>query len=139
MTDQTYTGGCACGAIRYTATGAPVAELHCQCQHCQKRSGTGHASFAVFAGEGAVSVTGEPTTWRQKGDSGNEKIHAFCPTCGAPVMVRFAADPGITALHVGSLDAPEKFNPTLATYTSRALPWDALGAGLTLLPKGPGG
>ena len=48
---NTYTGGCTCGAIRYEATGDPVAELHCQCQHCRSRSGTGHSSFVVFAGE----------------------------------------------------------------------------------------
>ena len=137
MSGTTYTGGCACGAIRYEATGAPVAELHCQCRHCQMRSGTGHSSYLVFAGADAVTVTGEPKSWRIAGDSGNEKIHAFCPICGTPTHVTFAASPGIVAIHSGSLDAPERFHPTLVTYGSRGLDWDRRDPGLTVLQRGP--
>ena len=43
-----YTGGCACGAIRYEARGDAIAEIHCQCRDCQKRSGTGHSSYRPF-------------------------------------------------------------------------------------------
>ncbi|RVA88978.1 aldehyde-activating protein, partial [Mesorhizobium sp. M7A.F.Ca.US.006.04.2.1] len=37
-----YTGGCACGAIRYETNDEPIFQNHCQCSDCQKRSGTGH-------------------------------------------------------------------------------------------------
>lgn len=137
MNQRTYTGGCACGAIRYEATGEPVAELHCQCRHCQMRSGTGHSSYVVFAGAGAVTVTGEPRSWRIAGDSGSEKIHAFCQTCGTPTHVTFAANPEITAIHPGSLDDPTRFHPTLMTYGSRGLDWDRHDPELTVLEKGP--
>ena len=43
-----YTGGCACGAIRYATGHAPVFQNHCQCRHCQRRSGTGHGSYLTF-------------------------------------------------------------------------------------------
>ena len=72
-----YTGGCTCGAIRYEARGEPVAQLHCQCRHCRSRSGTGHSSFIVFAGEDAVSFEGTPKTYTMTGESGAEKLHAF--------------------------------------------------------------
>jgi hypothetical protein len=110
-----YTGGCACGAIRYEARRAPVLEHHCQCRDCQKRSGTGHSSYLTFA-RGAVSVTGEARTWRVAGETGNEKIHAFCPTCGAPVYLLFANVTDAIAVHAGSLDDPGRFRPTLVTY-----------------------
>ncbi|QDL94380.1 GFA family protein (plasmid) [Paroceanicella profunda] len=139
MSDTSLTGGCACGALRYTAAGAPVAALHCQCRHCRMRSGTGHSSYLVFAGEGAVRLTGTPRTWRVAGDSGAEKIHAFCPTCGTPTHVHFAAQPGITAVHAGSLDAPEAFRPTLRTYAVRAMEWDWQDPALSALPEGPPG
>lgn len=136
MTDASYHGGCACGAIRYAAEGAPVAELHCQCRHCQMRSGTGHSSYAVFTGP--VRITGTATVWRIAGDSGTDKLHGFCPVCGTPTHVTFAANPGVTAVHAGSLDAPDRFRPTLVTYGSRALGWDEVAAGLTVLAKGQG-
>ena len=40
-----YTGGCACGAIRYATKHAPVFQNHCQCRDCQRWSGTGHGSY----------------------------------------------------------------------------------------------
>lgn len=139
MTDGTHTGGCACGAIRYVVTGEPVAELHCQCRHCQMRSGTGHSSYMVFAGAGFVTVTGTPQTWRVAGDSGNDKIHAFCPTCGTPIHVTFDSMPDVSAIHPGSLDAPERFRPSLVTFGSRGLDWDRHDPDLTMLEKGPPG
>ena len=36
-----YTGGCACGAIRYEIADEPIAMLDCQCLDCQQMSGTG--------------------------------------------------------------------------------------------------
>ncbi len=53
-----YTGGCACGAIRYEIPGEPVFMNHCQSLDCQHQSGTGHGSYLTFAGDG-VTLTGE--------------------------------------------------------------------------------
>ena len=80
MTMTKYTGGCACGAIHYETSSKPIVESHCQCSDCQKRSGTGHGSYLVFSRRADVSITGEAKDWRVAGDSGNEKVHAFCPT-----------------------------------------------------------
>ena len=30
-----YSGGCACGAIRYETGSEPIVEIHCQCRDCQ--------------------------------------------------------------------------------------------------------
>ncbi|RYE59425.1 MAG: aldehyde-activating protein, partial [Rhizobiaceae bacterium] len=38
---EPFTGGCTCGAVRYTVTGEPVAMVDCQCRQCQRESGTG--------------------------------------------------------------------------------------------------
>ena len=89
-----YAGGCACGAIRYETNSSPIAENHCQCRDCQKRSGTGHGSYLTFPRRADVSITGEAKAWRVKGDSGNEKAHAFCPTCGTPVYRDAGPDSG---------------------------------------------
>ena len=46
MTVQ-ITGGCACGAIRYTCNEQPIATLNCHCQDCQRSSGAPFASGIV--------------------------------------------------------------------------------------------
>ena len=121
-----YTGGCACGAIRYETDSQPIFENHCQCRDCQRRSGTGHGSYLTFAQRDQMRITGEAATWRVAGDSGNEKIHAFCPTCGSPVFLTFAAMPDLVAVHATSLDEPAQFKPQVVTYAIRGHAWDTL-------------
>ena len=79
--NKPYTGGCACGAIRYSIASEPLFSNHCQCRDCQRESGSGHGSYATFARDG-VTVTGEAKRWDMVGDSGNVKTRAFCAACG---------------------------------------------------------
>ena len=55
---RAYTGGCACGAIRYAIDDAAVFEHHCQCRDCQRRSGTGHSSYLTFPDRTKVTISG---------------------------------------------------------------------------------
>jgi hypothetical protein len=134
-----YSGGCACGAIRYEIRSEPVFQNHCQCRDCQKRSGTGHSSYLTFAGRAEVAMSGEAATWRVSGDSGNEKVHAFCPNCGAPVYLTFAAMPDLIAVHATSLDDPGRFTPQVVTYNGRGLAWDTIDQSLQIFEKMPPG
>jgi hypothetical protein len=121
-----YTGGCACGAIRYETHSQPIFENHCQCRDCQRRSGTGHGSYLTFPRRAEVTITGEPAIWRVVADSGNEKVHAFCRTCGTPVYLTFVAAPDLIAFHAASLDDPGQFNPQVVTYAIRKHAWDVI-------------
>ncbi len=132
-----YSGGCACGAIRYETGNKPAVEIHCQCLHCRERSGTGHSSYLVFGTREGVKISGEAKTWRITGDSGHEKEHAFCPTCGTPVYLTFAPNPDMIAIHAGSLDDASAFKPQAVTYTIRALPWDPLDPALQTFERMP--
>lgn len=132
-----YVGGCACGRIRYEASAAPIFENHCQCRDCQRRSGTGHGSYLSFSDRRAVTITGEAREWRVAGDSGNDKIHAFCPICGSPVYLAFAAMPDLVAVHAASLDDPARFKPQVVTYHGRAHAWDTLDPALTTFDRMP--
>jgi hypothetical protein len=121
-----YTGGCACGAIRYEISGEPMFSNDCQCRDCQRKSGTGHGSYLTFPSRSAVKLEGGATHWDLVGDSGNVKTRAFCPTCGSPVYLTFAAMPDLFTIHAGSLDDPGRYKPQAVTYTVRGLAWDHL-------------
>jgi hypothetical protein len=136
---RSYSGGCACGAIRFQTSSEPLVEIHCQCRDCQKRSGTGHGSYLTFPRRDEVTVTGQAKTWRVAGDNGNEKIHAFCPTCGTPVYLTFVAMPDPIAVHAGSLDDPGQFNPQMITYAVRGHSWDSMDPVLRKFERMPGG
>jgi hypothetical protein len=134
-----YIGGCACGAIRYETSDEPIFENHCQCRDCQRRSGTGHGSYLTFAQRADVTITGEAQTWRVAGDSGNEKIHAFCPTCGTPVYLGFVAMPDLIAIHATSLDDPSQFQPHALTYSIGGHAWDTIDPSLQTFERMPVG
>ncbi|MHC1549716.1 GFA family protein [Phyllobacterium sp. K27] len=134
--NKPYTGGCACGAVRYEISSAPVFENHCQCHDCQKRSGTGHGSYLTFPSNN-MTVAGKTSTWNVAGDSGNEKIHAFCPTCGTLVYLTSVATPEMIAVPATSLDDPSRFNPQVVTYTIRAHKWDMIDSSLQRFERMP--
>jgi hypothetical protein len=130
-----YSGGCACGAIRYETASEPIFQNHCQCRDCQRRSGTGHGSYLTFPRRADMRITGEAKEWRIVADSGSGKIHAFCPTCGTPVYLAFPAMPDLIAVHAGSLDDPDRFQPQVVTYGVRALGWDTIDPALTVFER----
>ncbi|MGT2434626.1 GFA family protein [Bradyrhizobium betae] len=123
--DKPYTGGCACGVIRYSIAGEPLFSNHCQCRDCQRESGSGHGSYATFSRAG-VTVTGEAKHWDMVGDSGNVKTRAFCAECGVPVYMTFAAMPDIFTIRAASLDEPARYKPQVVTYAARGHGWDHL-------------
>lgn len=134
---EAYTGGCACGAIRYEIAGEPVFSNDCQCLTCQKKSGAGHGSYLSFPGRESVKVTGTATLWDVAADSGNVKTYGFCPTCGSPVYLTFSATPDIFTVHAGSLDDPGRYRPQAVTYAMRGHAWDRLDPALVKFEKMP--
>lgn len=134
--NKPYTGGCACGGIRYHIAAEPLAMIDCQCRDCQQESGTGHASHLVFRREG-VTLTGEAALWEMVADSGNRKSRAFCPTCGSPVSMTFAAMPDLVTIRAASLDDPGRYQPQMVTYAMRGHAWDHLDPALPTFERMP--
>ncbi|MFI0847682.1 GFA family protein [Mesorhizobium sp. IMUNJ 23232] len=134
-----FTGGCACGAIRYKISAEPIGMNDCQCRQCQQRSGTGHGSYMAFASPKDVELTGKAAHWDVAADSGLVKTHGFCPTCGTPVHLTFAALPEIFIVHAGSLDDPSRYKPQFTTYRIRGHHWDHVDPALPRFDEMPTG
>jgi hypothetical protein len=131
-----YTGGCACGAIRYEISAEPTFANDCQCRDCQQESGTGHQSHLTFQRVG-VKLTGKAQHWDMVGDSGNVKTRAFCPTCGSPVYMTFAAMPDVFVVRAASLDDSSRYKPQVLTYRVRGYAWDHVDPVLPKFDKMP--
>lgn len=132
-----YTGGCACGTIRYAIAARPIAMNDCQCRDCQHRSGTGHGSYLTFASRAAVKLSGAARQWDVTGDGGTLKRHAFCPVCGSPVYLTFPAMPDLFTVHAASLDDPGLYQPQFVTYALRGHAWDRVDPALQRFEKMP--
>jgi len=123
MADK-LTGGCQCGKVRYEIDAAPAMSAHCHCRDCQKATGTGHLTAALFP-RAAVHVTGEMKGYTSKGDSGQDVTRFFCPNCGSRILTQPAVMPDMTIVAVGSLDDPNAIGDVgMALYAKHRNRWD---------------
>jgi len=132
------TGGCACGAIRYECTAAPLASLNCHCRDCQRETGSAFAAIVIVPAAAFRIVRGEPKRFGVTADSGATTHRAFCGACGSPLYGEPERRPEMRTLRVGSLDDPSGFRPARDIYTASAQPWDYMNPELAKSPRLPG-
>lgn len=131
------TGGCLCGAIRYTV-GVPISELRaCHCTNCQKASGAGGSVNAVLPSAELKSTKGTPKRYAGKADSGRTLYRFFCADCGSPLYSQRETAPETLALRIGTLDDPGEMKITAHIWTRSARPWDPIDPGTKQFPQQP--
>src|SRR5216110_1572714 len=105
-----FSGGCACGAIRYESTAEPVLMLHCHCRDCQRASGGPFSSYVIVATEVFKLLQGTPRLPPPPSSMGGMTRRGFCASSGAPVLPKPAAHPPVVAIRTARLDAPGSIN-----------------------------
>lgn len=120
-----YEGGCACGAIRYSARAEPRASIHCYCRQCQRVTGAGHASQMALPAK-AVTIVGALRFYETTADSGNKVSSGFCAICGSPILKKSSGYPEMVFVHAATLDDPSGFSPQSAVWGASRQPWDYL-------------
>lgn len=97
------TGGCHCGAVRYSVEGEPQHVALCHCSDCRKSAGAPMVSWAAFAEDQFSLEQGELTTFNSSGTT----LRSFCPKCGTGIAYRNAGYlPGIVDIQSATLDDP---------------------------------
>ena len=130
------TGGCLCGAVRYTATEGPVAARACWCRDCQK-IGAGGASVNAAFKTASVTVTGETSDYVNAAASGNVMHRRFCPKCGTPLFSEAEVRPHLIFIRVGTLDDPELGKPGATIWTDSAPSWACIDETLPKISRQP--
>lgn len=133
---QRISGGCLCGAVRYSADTDPAFTAVCHCKNCQKQTGTS-SSVIVGIPAGALSVSGPLKTFMDVGDSGQAVHRRFCPHCGSPIQTDVAAMPALTFIKAGTLDDTGWLEPTMEIYCDSAQPWTPHVTAARRFAKGP--
>ena len=139
MTTKTipFSGGCACGAIRYESKAEPVLMLHCHCRDCQRASGGPYSSYVIVSADAFKILQGSPRFHASPSEAGGKTHRGFCPDCGSPVVVKTDSAPHIMALRTASLDDPSWFKLQMDVWTSDAHPWDQMNSALPKFEKYP--
>lgn len=110
MSETKTAGGCLCGAVRITLSGAPYRVGVCHCLDCRKHHGAVFHASAIFPVD-AATISG--TTAEYKG-------RHFCPVCGSSVFGRSGDE---IEVNLGCLDAPSQFEPTYELWVIRREDW----------------
>jgi hypothetical protein len=118
-----FTGGCACGAVRYECAEIPARMYHCHCIDCQKATGTAFHTGLLVSRDAVVFEKAMPKTWDRPTDSGNVVTEAFCDTCGSPIYVCSTGRLTHMSLKAGSLDDPNAVAASTQIWTRSAVPW----------------
>lgn len=135
---QGGTGGCLCGAVRYRFQGRPSSVGLCQCERCQRQSGSAFLIGVVFPRE-AVTIEGELATYESRESGDGALRRHFCATCGSAVSITLDRYPEIRSMMGGTLDDRSNLQPGFAIWCSSAQPWLTLPAGIACHANYPDG
>ena len=134
----TMTGGCMCGAVRYTADAAPIFSGVCHCTNCQRHTGSAF-SCVIAIPKPALSMTGQTRQFSHKGDSGKDVITTFCPVCATRLTSEATMMADVVMLEAGTLDDRSLFTPQMHIYRDSAQAWVPFAEGAVTFPKMPPG
>ena len=124
------TGGCQCGAVRYTVTGNLGSSGICHCRMCQRAAGNVFAALVTATG---VRWQGEPARWA----SSNIAERGFCARCGTPLFFRdFDLPEDECELMIGTLDDPDLAPPDHHVGIESKVAWLKMGDGLPAVETG---
>ena len=129
-------GRCLCGRCSYEIEGEPIIVAHCHCLDCQRLSGAGHTTGAMFA-EQEVKLAGEPSSYLLESDGGNTVTRLFCGDCGSPLFGKNSGMPGFMTVTLGTLDDPNVLQPQVAVYARSRRRWDLMDTDLATFDSQP--
>jgi hypothetical protein len=121
---MTHTGHCLCGQITYELSGDLIATAVCHCDHCQRQSG-GAFSVNLIAMENQLSVSGELSTFEDRGEHGDAVYvyRHFCGTCGSPIYSAMIEPAGLIAVKAGTLADKSGVAPMVEAWCEHKQPW----------------
>ncbi|MEQ1503171.1 MAG: GFA family protein [Myxococcota bacterium] len=118
---MTSSGGCACGAVRYTVDGPIDDVAHCHCGLCRRHGGI-VTTWATVPQTTFRWTAGVPIAWRST-PHGHRYV---CGTCGSLLALITSRSPVTIDLTIGTLDAPEAHPADRHIWVRDRLSWLSL-------------
>ena len=124
------TGGCLCGAVRYTYEGEVGSAGYCHCADCRRVSGSAFGISVRVSAGGFRVVAGAPKSFTKQGDSGRLVSRFFCSDCGSPLYTLPPLHPDVVFIKAGSLDDPSVVKPNRQAWTRSRVAWAEIDPGI---------
>jgi len=118
---EDWTGGCACGAVRYRLASDPFDAGWCHCRTCQLNSGSPAMAFASVPVDDFRFTRGEALVGRFESSDFGHRL--FCTRCGTPFLMRVNHQPETVDFSIATLDRPERVLPEFHIFYGSHIPW----------------
>ena len=122
---EIHKGGCLCGAVRYEAKGTPVVVAHCHCEDCQRSSGAGHTTGAMFA-TADFNLQGTVGQYSHPSNKGTRVTKVFCPVCGSSILGRNDGTDNYVTVSLGTFDDSSMFEAQVTIFARNRKHWDVM-------------
>jgi hypothetical protein len=133
----TVTGGCRCGASRYTLALEALPPVYCcHCRDCQTWSGSAFTMQGVV-GEDELAGEGPIVTYAFTNPSGSISTQYVCSTCHTRLWNVNNARPQLRIIRAGTLDDSDRLEPRAHIWVKRKQPWVALPDGVPAFAEAP--
>jgi hypothetical protein len=135
--EETHSGGCVCGAVRYRVVGKPTAGTVCHCKCCQRRLASAFAVIASFEEKNLAITQGELVECEHRSDASGRWLKTnFCPKCGTTIYHTAELRPGIKSIAAGTFDEPDWFAIDRHIWVQSKRPWVTIPPGCATYPRG---
>jgi hypothetical protein len=111
--------------VTFEAVGDPVVVAHCHCEDCQRLTGAGHSTGAVFPTD-RFEISGPTREYVLRSEAGNEVTRVFCPNCGSPILGRNTGMAGFVTVSLGLIGDSSKLEPSVVIFARNRRAWDAM-------------
>ena len=130
-------GGCQCGAVRYTLAAAALPPVICHCTECQKQTASAFGMTLPVLRRDLTLTSGALKEWRRLAESGRELACYFCPDCGTRLYHSSSMGPAYWHLKPGTLDDTSWLAPVAQVWAKSAQPWIKSALDLPAYPGQP--
>jgi hypothetical protein len=118
-------GGCLCGAVRFTVKLPTMFCAHCHCSMCRRNHGAGYVTWFGVAPERLTVESGAERLVRYL--SSEHGSRSFCGRCGSSLFCENARHPERVDVPLATMDAPIDREPQVHVFFDCRAPWVTIG------------
>lgn len=127
--NETFTGQCFCGKVRFRMHGRPMFIHCCHCRDCQQQSGSAFVINGLIEADRLELMESEPTPIPMRTDSGLPHRIYRCEDCKSALWSGYGGRGWLLFVRMAALDRRAEFTPDVHIYTRSRLPWLGLPEG----------
>ena len=120
--NESLTGRCICGQVKYRITEKPLFTQACHCKDCKIITGSSYVINTSVL-DNTLIIEGNISSTELKTGSGATSRAYFCNKCGTYIYTDYATAVGRSTVRTKTLDNSENFPPEAHIFTKDKDPW----------------